>query len=275
MNVLITGADGFIGSNLCEFLSKDFNVFKGTRKTIDLYSQESISIFIDQNEIDSVIHCAVEGGHKLKSDSSDIFFHNILMYENLIKFNHQYKTFINFSSGAEYDRRNDISNVNEYDIFDCVPIDYYGLSKNIISKLSIHYLRSVNLRAFGCFYHNELETRFIKNSITNYINKKPIIIHQDIFMDFFYMEDLVKIVKHFLNSNNHPYKDLNLSYLKKYKLSDIANLINNLSSYKVNVIIENKKDGFNYTGNGELLNSLDIKLKGLETGIKECYDKLL
>ena len=39
--------------------------------------------------------------------------------------------------------------------------------------------------------------------------------------------------------------------------------------------IENENFGLNYTGNGELLNSLNLKLKGLEIGIKECYHELL
>ena len=60
--------------------------------------------------------------------------------------------------------------------------------------------------------------------------------------------------------------------LKKYKLSDIANIINELSSHKVDIIIENKNSGFNYTGNGQLLDNLNLKLKNLQLGIKECFD---
>ena len=185
MNILVTGANGFIGSNIIESLSNNFNFFKGTRNSIDLYSVDSIEKYLDENKIDAVIHCAIEGGSRLKQDTSDIFYRNILIYENLIKFNHRYKSFINFGSGAEFDKRFDISNINEYDIFNIIPTDFYGLSKNIISKLSVHYCTSVNLRIFGCFYHNELSTRFIKNNINNYINHKSMIIHQDRYMDFF------------------------------------------------------------------------------------------
>jgi GDP-L-fucose synthase len=275
MNILVTGANGFIGSNIIESLSNNFNFFKGTRNSIDLYSVDSIEKYLDENKIDAVIHCAIEGGSRLKQDTSDIFYRNILIYENLIKFNHRYKVFINFGSGAEFDRKHDISNVNEYDMFGIIPTDFYGLSKNIISKLSVHYCASVNLRIFGCFYHNELSTRFIKNNINNYINHKSMIIHQDRYMDFFYMEDLINIIEYSLNNPPLTYKDINMSYLKKYKLSDIASIINDLSSYKVDVIVENENFGLNYTGNGELLNSLSLKLKGLELGIKECYHKSL
>ena len=277
MNILVTGANGFIGSNIIKLLSNDtnFKFFNGNRNAINLYSTESIERYLDENQIDTVIHCAIEGGSRLKQDTSDMLYKNILMYENLIKFNHRYKVFINFGSGAEFDRKHDISNVNEYDMFGVVPTDFYGLSKNIISKLSVHYCASVNLRIFGCFYHNELSTRFIKNNINKYINHKSMIIHQDRYMDFFYMNDLINIIEYSLNNPPSTYKDINMSYLKKYKLSDITSIINDLSSYKVDVIIENENFGLNYTGNGKLLNSLNLKLKGLEIGIKECYHKLL
>lgn len=277
MNILVTGANGFIGSNIIELLdnNSNFNFFKCTRTTVNLYSADNIKKYLDENQINAVIHCAIEGGSRLKQDNSEIFYKNILIYENLIKFNHRYKVFINFGSGAEFDRKHDISNVNEYDMFGIVPTDFYGLSKNIISKLSVHYCASVNLRIFGCFYHNELSTRFIKNNINNYINHKPMIIHQDRYMDFFYMEDLANVVKYYLNNPPLTYKDINMSYYKKYKLSDIANIINQLSSYKVDTIIENKSLGFNYTGNGKLLNSLNLGLKDLEFAIKDCYHKML
>jgi GDP-L-fucose synthase len=183
--------------------------------------------------------------------------------------------FINFGSGAEFDRRYDISNVNEFNMFNSVPIDFYGLSKNIISKLSVHYCGSVNMRIFGCFYHNELPSRFIRNNINNYINNKPIFINQDRYMDFFYIEDLANVVEHFLINSVNTYKDINMSYTKKYKLSDIADIINNLSSHKVDINIENETYGTNYTGNGLILNKLNINLKGLDLGIKECYNAQL
>lgn len=277
MNILVTGANGFIGSNIIKLLSNDtnFKFFNGNRNFIDLYSIDSIERYLDKNQIDTVIHCAIEGGSRLKQDTSDMLYKNILMYENLIKFSHKYKMFINFGSGAEFDRKQNISNVNECEIFNIIPTDFYGLSKNVISKLSSHNPIILNLRIFGCFYYNELSTRFIHNNINNYINKKPIVIHQDRYMDFLYIEDLVNIITYFLKNTVTNYTDINMSYLKKYKLSDIANIINELSSYKVDIKMENLSNGLNYTGNGSLLNSLGLKFKGIELGIVECYNRFI
>jgi nucleoside-diphosphate-sugar epimerase len=70
-NVLITGANGFIGSNLCRyFLDKDYNVYGLVRETSDLHFLEGYDvrlIYGDLNEVDKIhwpenldvlIHCA-------------------------------------------------------------------------------------------------------------------------------------------------------------------------------------------------------------------------
>ena len=89
MNILVTGANGFLGSSIINLLSNhgDFVFFKGTRDTINLYSYNSIEEYIDHNKIEAVIHCAIAGGSRLKRDGVDEFYQNLLMYENLIKFN--------------------------------------------------------------------------------------------------------------------------------------------------------------------------------------------
>lgn len=273
MNVLVTGSNGFIGSNIIRLLNNKFNFFNGTRDSINLFSTESIKNYIRENKIDTVIHCAVEGGSRLKTDSSEVFYKNILMYENLMKFRDQYKLFINLASGAEFDRRYDINEKQEEEINNSVPIDFYGLSKNLISKLSKNNKNNINLRIFGCFYYNELHTRFIRNNITNYINKNPITIHQDKYMDFFYIEDLIQVIEYFLKNSTKNQIDMNMSYLKKYKLSHIANIINSLGNHTVDVLIQEKSEGSNYTGNGTKLSNLNLNLKGLEIGIEEIYDK--
>lgn len=273
MNILVTGANGFIGSNIINKLPSKFNVFKGTRTSINLYSLDNIERCLKENNIDAVIHCAIEGGSRLKPDTIESFYNNILMYENLIKFSHLYKLFINIGSGAEFDRKNDIDNKKESDIFRCVPTDYYGLSKNIISKSVLANDKCITLRIFGCFYHNELDTRFIKNNIYRYINHNPLMVYQDRYMDYIYFEDLYTIIEYYLNNPPINSIDLNVTYNKKYKLSDIANIINNLDEYKVDINVENKNFGLSYTGCSVSLSNLNLNLKGLEIGIKEIYDR--
>lgn len=273
MNILVTGANGFIASNVIENLQTKFNVFKGTRKSINLYSSDDIERYIDEHKIDSIIHCAIEGGNRIEKDDVSSFYNNILIYENLMKFSHRYKIFINIGSGAEFDRRYDIQDKTETEIFCNVPVDYYGLSKNIISKSMYNYKNCVNLRIFGCFYHNELNTRYIKNNIHRYINYQPIIIHQDRYMDFVYFEDLYTVMEYYINNIPTKSVDVNIVYNKKYKLSNIANIINNLDNHKVDINVENKNLGLSYTGCSKSLSNLNLNLKGIEIGIREIYDR--
>jgi len=152
-----------------------------------------------------------------------------------------------------------------------MPNDPYGLSKNIISRIINSEPNFYNIRIFGVFDENELDTRFIKNNIKRYINKQPIEIHQDKLMDFFYMKDLVELVKYYIYKNNPP-KNIDCTYgIDACHLSDIANIINNLSDYKVEINIGENK-GKKYVGDW---NPLNIEWIGLEQGIKETYKQLL
>ena len=97
------------------------------------------------------------------------------------------------------------------------------------------------------------------------------IIHQDKYMDFVYIDDLCNLIVNILNESLKQIKDINVVYNKKYKLSDITNIINNLDNYKVPILIENTKLGLSYSGDGTTFNNLHLNYKGLELGIKECY----
>ena len=267
MNVLITGSNGYIGKSIFNSKIENVKFFHGNRQTINLFDKESIKSFIKENKIDSIIHCAIEGGSRLKKDDINIFYNNILVFENLYSCKNLLHKVINFASGAEFDRQNDINLSKEEDIFEKTPKDYYGLSKNIISKKALTTNNFYNLRIFGCFDENELDSRFIKSCILKSRINENIIIHEDKIMDFFYIGDLISIVKYFLLVNP-VYKDINLSYKNKYKLSEIAKKIINETNSKNNIIIQ-KENGLNYNGNFDKLLSLPIKLEDFKKGLKK------
>jgi dTDP-D-glucose 4,6-dehydratase len=152
------------------------------------------------------------------------------------------------------------------------PIDPYGMSKNFIAKSGLLYPNFNNIRIFGVFNHDELSTRMIKANILNYIHKQPIVIHKDRWMDFFFMDDLCKVVKFVIDSDLNQ-KIINCSYQEKHKLSDIALMINNLSDHKVDIIVNDSSKGLNYYGDYNL-HLFDIDLKEIEIGIIETYEVL-
>ena len=269
MKILITGGEGYIARNLSKGLS-NYNLTITNRSSLDLLDSKKVKKFFEYNFFDVVIHTATSGGSRLKSDNQEVFYQNCLMHQNILENSSSFDKYISFGSGAELDRRFDIDHTT--DIKSAFPIDPYGMSKNFIAKSGILYPNFYNLRIFNVFNYDELSTRMIKLNIINYLNKKPIVIHQDKWMDFFYMEDLIKVVKFVIDSNIKQ-KTINCSYLEKIKLSSIAEIINQLSDYKVEVQIKSTSIGYNYFGDYNM-HLFDVELTGLHNGIIETYETL-
>jgi nucleoside-diphosphate-sugar epimerase len=189
MNVLITGGNGYIAKSLYNGL-KHYNITTITRSDFDLTNRTATDKWFEGKHFDAVIHTAIKGGSRLKQDDGNTFYQNLQMFYNLYYNKHCYSKFIYFGSGAELG----------------TPNDPYGLSKKIINDLIKFEHGFFNIRIFGIFDENELETRFIKNNIKNYLNKKPITIHQNKYMDFFYMGDFINLVNDYIVGN--PYTSL-------------------------------------------------------------------
>ena len=294
MNILVTGCNGFIGSAVSEYLeSIGHTVYATNRQTLNLLSDKEINYFFKTHVIDIVIHAAVAGGRRTRKDTAKDLYENILMFENLAAHSDQYKLFISFGSGAEYDRRLDIWMCEETLVDSSSPNDYYGLAKKNISERMKKHANMVNLRLFGCFGPTESSDRFIKSSIERYIDSEPILIHQDRQMDFFYINDLCKVIEYYIQNYNKEDlpNDLNMCYMEKHTLLDIADEIGKLNlellgltKSKNRIIIKKPNYAKSYTGNGKKLFELgfgdgplinkDKKLAGLRAGIHKTYKEL-
>jgi GDP-L-fucose synthase len=269
LKVLITGCDGYIARNLADRFPY-YDLTLTNRKNLDLLDHVQVKNFFADKYFDVVIHTATSGGSRLKEDGAEVFYENCLMHQNILENSQSFDKYISFGSGAELDRRYNID--SSADLRSAFPIDPYGMSKNYIAKSGLMYPNFHNIRIFNVFNEDELSTRMIKANIINYINKKPIVIHQDKWMDFFYMNDLCEVLKFVIDSNSQQ-KIINCSYQEKYKLSTIAEIINQLSNYKVDIVIESNSFGLNYYGDYNL-HLFDMDLSGLHLGITNTYNKL-
>ncbi len=270
MKILITGGNGFVARNIKNCFSFAKTVCLN-RQDLDLTNQDNVDNFFKNNFFDVVIHTATAGGSRLSFDDKNWVYTNLSMYQNINKNQKSFSKLINLTSGAELDRR---FNINGESVFDRYPIDPYGLSKNLISRIGFLDNKFFNIRIYNVFNHDELPTRMISNNILNNINQKDIIIHQDKYMDFFHIDDLINVLKFYCQTNNCP-KNLDCSYDEMKKLSDISNIINEIGNFKSKIIIEQPNLANSYCGNHQTLKSLNIKLGGLKTSIQKTYESML
>lgn len=281
MNIAITGANGFIGKSLTNHLSLSGHmVYPMTRDTIDIFDTKSVRAFFSDNKIDVLFHTAITGGRRLRKDTAEDFYKNIQMFEVLDSCADKVKLLVNFGSGAEYDRSSNIFLRKESDLGKSVPKDFYGFSKYLIARRIQQTEKPwVNFRIFNCFGPGEKKDRMITSAIMNKINNKKIVIHQDKYMDFFYSEDLMKLVDFYLqniNSLKQVPRELNLSYenTKLRTLRDIASYVDFITEPKVGIDTLEKRHGNSYCGNGSQIKKLGIKFDGLENGIKNMFNTI-
>jgi GDP-L-fucose synthase len=264
MKLLVTGANGYIGSYISQRLKEDFEsslVIDASRQILDLSSRKSVvNFFIQHETFDAVIHCTSKGGRRLISDNSDVLYDNIYAFENIANEQEKIGKLITFGSGAEF--------------FGLEQKHYYALAKKIISDRIVQIPNACNLRVFSCFGGNEEAQRFIRKSILSAISNKPIEIIQDRFMGFIYIEDLYRVVKHYIKSKISLLpKDVDVNY-DPQTLMEIVEKIKKISGSASNIIVE--KDGYDfpyYGGNG-VLQSLQLDLIGFEKSLIAEVKKL-
>ena len=215
IKILLTGGSGFIGRNIYNSLKSNYQITRPSSKKLDLTDREQVLKFFEPRFFDVVIHCAIKGGRRNEPDSEQVLQKNLTMYFNLMNCKSSFKRFINFASGAEYDKTYNINHSID-DLKDIYPTSPYSMSKNIISRLVNTDENSFNLRIYGAFGPDEEEDRFILYNLKRYKEKKSIKMIQNRYWDFIYIDDLITVLELYINnSTNSLIKDYDLVYEKK------------------------------------------------------------
>ncbi|MCX5706423.1 MAG: NAD(P)-dependent oxidoreductase [Candidatus Omnitrophica bacterium] len=280
INVFITGARGFIGKNLVEYLNtkhpEKYSLFYPYHNDLELLDTARVSKFIITNKIDIILHCASVGGTRKTAydiGKTDIISKNLRIFFNLTHSLSMVKRVINFGTGAEYDMRHykPCMPENYFDTF--IPEDNYSFSKYVIAKYIENSEKIVNLRLFGVFgRYEDYEFKFISNSILKNLFGLPIIINQNVYFDYLYINDLMGIIEYFIN-HDAEHKVYNVVNGKTVDLVTIANKINKIAKRPSEIIVKNRGLNTEYSAdNKRLLVELGgFRFTRLDKALRELY----
>ena len=212
--ILITGASGFIGSNIVKNISKSNKIFIISRDKKRNNSQKNLRFINYKNfdelnsklkkiKIDIVIHCAT---HYVKEHSysdiqkfanSNILFGNIIL-ENLNKM--KVKKFINLST--VWENYNSIKDDNP---------NLYSVYKKIFSHLINFYKKKIintsfyNIMLSDTFGVDDKRSKIINVLKDNYkINKKSTIISKNLYLNLLNVEDIVDAINMIVKKDIKP-----------------------------------------------------------------------
>lgn len=280
---MVLGANGFIGKSTVQFLQhkEEYKVIPVTRETVDILDEVRLREFFQKNEIDVVIHCANQGGSRKEYGKDiDVIGNNLKMFFNIERCLSSCMRMINFGSGAQYDKTRDLIKVKEEEFGQHIPHDAYGYSKYVMSK----YIKTrwnsgekniLNPVIFGLYGKEEdYRFRFISNAIIKNIMKLPIVINQNVVFDYLFVEDYCRILEHLIE-DEWEMCECNITPNISIDLVQIAELINEIGSYRSEIIVKNKGNNYQYTGdNTRLLEHIGrgFKFTSYENGICKLYE---
>ena len=251
--VLFTGGTGFVGKNVIPFLKDEVEIIAPKRSELNLFEYESIKRFLIDNNIQIVVHSANPNPVKNIADESvDMFKGSLEIFMNFYRAQDYYEKMLYIGSGAEYDKRYDISYIKETEIGNHQSTDDYGFAKYIMNELARKSEKVYNLRLFACYGPYDFSTKFITHAISCCLKKEPITIRQDCWFDYLHVYDFAKIIKYFI-VNTPQYHDYNICSGKKIKLSQIAEKVIGQMHSESEIVLLNPGMNKEYTADNSRL----------------------
>ena len=313
MQILITGAAGFIGFNLSKYLlKKNIKVFgldninnyysrslkldrikelkkfkKFNFKKIDITSEKKLFIFLKKKKIDVIIHLAAQAGVRYSLlNPTEFVQNNILGFYNVInsaKKNNIKKIFYASSSSVYGDSNN--FPLQENQIIN--PKNIYSLSKKNNEEMAEIFSKQFNIKLVGLRFFTIYGEwgrpdmlilkllSFKRKNLFFELNNRG-----NHYRDFTYIKDVIKILIKLLKIENFKYDIYNICSSKPIFIKKIINRFCKITGYKlIKNIKKNKLDVYKTYGDNrriKKLTSLSLNTdfnKGLLNTIK-WYNKI-
>jgi len=224
--VLITGANGFLGSHVVKLLiKKNYKIFATKRETSNLVRLKSyqkkitflkidnLDKYFSQNQFSLVIHCATNYGTNDKK-LSDIIFPNLTLPLKLLELceKHHIKTFINTDTILPKN------------------ISGYTLSKFQFSEWMKKFserINCINVKIEHFFGPGDNKTKFVISNILDLINEKKFIFLTEGKQkrDFIYIDDVISAFDRIILWSNKKRNGLYNFEIGTNKLISIKNFV--------------------------------------------------
>lgn len=276
MRILLTGSGGFIGKNLKLYLQDKFELLTPRSYELDLTNSNAVVEYFRTNDIDFIIHCGSIGGARGVQDKDSTIEDNLAMVDNILLNKKASARVILFGSGAMYDKSRALHKIKEAQIGEVVPNDLYGKSKLLISEKVKNRQDVLMLNIFACYGYGEKENRFPSYAINQVLRGEAIEINQNVVFDYLFVEDMEKIVEHFV-SHFPTDKVINITPTNSISLLEIAKIVNRFGKKKVDIRIKNEVLNNEYTGDNTLLlkNYPELQFTDIKDGLKKLYESIL
>jgi nucleoside-diphosphate-sugar epimerase len=284
--IVITGANGFLGSNLVHRLSQDNNVIAISRSNYNIRDCNVNFISTSMNEYhslvdvineyspDFIIHFAWDGGNTYKLINSLDQYENVTNSSILLEALNKTKShFIGLGAGAEYGSFKNC--FSEQDLEN--PISNYGRSKFLFKEISKNYCASKDIkwtwiRPFYTYGPRDVETRLIPRIIKScLLDEKLELDSCDSYSDYLYVDDFMKMMIFIIQ--NELQGVYNLCSGKPQNIrSLVEKVISNFPNNQVTFDKENDRKNFchNVSGNNEKIQKLmDLSLTPIDDGISK------
>ena len=179
-----------------------FDFLAPSHDELNLLDSQKVFEYLKNNPVDLVIHAANRGGSRLNKDTAEVTSENLRIFFNLVRAKDFFNRMITLGSGAEYDKSRDIVKIKEDNFDEEVPKDAYGFYKYICAKYAQKADFITHLRLFGVYgKYEDYRVRFISNNLCKALLGLPLTMKQNVFFDYIYVNDFVKILEHFINQN--------------------------------------------------------------------------
>ncbi|MCE5225899.1 MAG: NAD(P)-dependent oxidoreductase [Porphyromonadaceae bacterium] len=255
MNILITGATGFIGSNLVNRLIKEnHNLFITIREnTLNPFDEDKIkSLFINSNNLDKSIKFFlennIEGIIHLASfvQSGD---HSIKDIEKLIDSNIKFGTYIleiAIQSNVKW-MINTGTYWQNYGDSDYSPVNLYAATKQAFEDIAKYYyeikdFKFCTLRLFDTYGKGDTRNKIFH--LWNKISKSGEVLDMspgNQIMDFSYIDDVIDaylLLTDYLHNKSDIIENGSIYYLQspeRYSLKELSKIFEEVSGRKLNI----------------------------------------